>query len=157
MPLRHLIEAARICASSGAAVLPAGGLGDLGRAAPGTEVLFVASEAGEREVPAATWRAELIGAVPAAPGTFPDSLPPGWIEERKAERPSAPAAPRSPFGDRDDGVPGDIEAEQTYFEVRSLTELPTAAWIFVNELVPKQERGGRSYFPRTPRLVERPP
>jgi hypothetical protein len=40
--------------------------------------------------------------------------------------------------------------------LRSLSELPKEAWTFVNELVPKQERGGRSYFPRTPRLVERP-
>jgi hypothetical protein len=156
MPLRHLIEAARICASRGAVVLPAGGAGDLGSAAPGTEVLFIASEAGEREVPAATWRAELIGTVTAVPGTFPDDLPTGWVEERQVARHPAPAVPRSPFGDREDDEPPNTDAEQSYFEVRSLTELPKTAWIFVNELVPKQERGGRSYFPRTPRLVDRP-
>jgi hypothetical protein len=156
MPLRHLIEAAGICRHSGSTVLPAGGAGDLGRAPFGTEVLFVASEAGERDVPAATWRAELIGIVSAAPGTFPDALPSGWIEERQATRPAAPAAKRSPFGDSEDDEPQDLEAEQAYFEVRSLSELPTAAWVFVNELVPKQERGGRSYFPRAPRLLERP-
>jgi hypothetical protein len=156
MPLRHLIEAARLCASRGAVVLPAGGAGDLGRAEPGTDVLFIASEAGEREVPAATWSAELIGTVPAIPDAFPDGLPAGWVEERQVAQPPASAVLRSPFGDRDDDEPRDTNAEQSYFEVRSLTELPKPAWIFVNELVPKQERGGRSYFPRTPRLVERP-
>ncbi len=156
MPLRHLIEAARICASRGAVVLPAGGVGDLSSATPGTEVLFIASEAGEREVPASTWSAELIGIVPSGPDSFPDGLPAGWVEERHNAPPPAPAVPRSPFGDPDDDEPQSTNAEQSYFEVRSLTELPKAAWIFVNELVPKQERGGRSYFPRTPRLVERP-
>jgi len=156
MPLRHLIEAARICASRGAVVLPAGGAGDLGRATPGTEVVFIASEAGEREVPAATWSAELIGIVPAGPDVFPDGLPTGWVEERQAAPPPASAVPRSPFGDPDEDESRGTNAEQSYFEVRSLTELPKAEWIFVNELVPKQERGGRSYFPRTPRLVERP-
>ena len=137
-------------------VLPAGGAGDLGSAATGTEVLFIASEAGEREVPAATWRAELIGTVSAVPDTFPDDLPAGWVEERQVAPPPPPAVPRSPFGDREDDEPRNTDAEQSYFEVRSLIELPKAAWIFVNELVPKQQRGGRSYFPRTPRLVERP-
>ena len=156
MPLRHLIEAARICASRGAVVLPAGGAGDLLSAPTGTDVLFIASEAGEREVPAATWSAELIGIVLAGSDGFPDGLPSGWVEERQEAPPPAPAVPRSPFGDREDDDGRNSDAEQSYFEVRSLTELPKAAWIFVNELVPKQERGGRFYFPRTPRLVERP-
>ena len=155
LPLRHLIEAAGICASRGAVVLPAGGAGDLSLAERGTEVLFIASEAGEREVPAATWSAELVGIVPAGPDAFPDGLPEGWVEERQVAPPPVPVVPRSPFGDQDD-EPRSTDAEQSYFEVRSLTELPKAEWIFVNELVPKQERGGRSYFPRTPRLVERP-
>jgi hypothetical protein len=156
MPLRHLIEAAQICASRGAVVLPAGGAGDLISAPTGTDVLFIASEAGEREVPAATWRAELLGTVSAAPDAFPDDLPAGWVEERQVAPPPAPAVLRSPFGDQHDDEPRNPDAEQSYFEVRSLTELPKTAWIFVNELVPKQERGGRFYFPRTPRLVERP-
>ena len=156
MPLRHLIEAAQICASRGAVVLPAGGAGDLSSAAPGTEVLFITSEAGEREVPAATFRAELIGTVPAGPDAFPDGLPTGWVEERQVASSPAAVVPRSPFGDLEDDESGSTNAKQCYFEVRSLTELPKAAWIFVNELVPKQERRGRSYFPRTPRRVERP-
>ena len=157
MPLRHLREAASICAAKGRAVLPAGGQGDLARTATGAEVLVVATHAGEEEVPAATWSAEFVGVVSAVPGTFPEGLPEGWLEERRAARPASPAVPRSPFGDDADEETADPPGEQTYFEVRSLTELPTTGWIFVNELVPKQERGGRTYVPRTPRLVERPP
>jgi hypothetical protein len=157
MPLRHLQEAASICAARGSAVLPAGGQGDLVRMAKGTEVLLVATQAGEEQVPAATWTADFVGSVPVAAGTFPEGLPEGWVREWRAARSPAVDVPRSPFGDDEDDEPLDPGAEPNYFEVRSLTELPTAERIFVNELVPKQERGGRTYVPRSPRLVERPP
>lgn len=157
MPLRHLVAAADICAATGTVVLPAGGEGDLDLAPPGTEVLFIASEAGEREVPAVTWRAELAGIVPAPAGSYPEGLPAGWIAEREADSATPTVVPRSPFGDDDEeDEVATADGGQAFFAVRSLGELPRGEWVFVNELVPKQERGGRTFFPRTPRLVPRP-
>jgi hypothetical protein len=40
--------------------------------------------------------------------------------------------------------------------VEDLRELPMQEWVFTNELVGKQRRGGRTFFPRVPTLV-RPP
>jgi hypothetical protein len=156
MPLRYLLEAAEICDATGTAVLPAGAPGDLDRTAPGTEVLVVATEAGDQEVAAATWSARFVGDLSPGTDAYPEALPPSWLEDRKAPQPSAPPAPRSPFGDDDGDEPSIDRGEQRYFEVDSLEELPNAAWVFVNELVPKQERRGRTYLPRAPRLVERP-
>ena len=52
--------------------------------------------------------------------------------------------------DKDDAGP------QCYFEVERLEPIPKEGWVFANELVRKQERGGRAFFPRAPRLI-RPP
>jgi hypothetical protein len=156
MPLLYLIEAAQICAVSGTAVLPAGAAGDLADTAPGTEVLFVATQAGEHEIPAATWGARFVGTVTAGPDEYPEGLPPGWLEARLHPRAAPTSIQRSAFGDQDIEEPTDDVGEQSYFEVEAFAELPNASWIFVNELVPKQVRQGRTYFPRAPRLVERP-
>jgi len=120
-------------------------------------MLFVASEAAEQEVPAVTWRAEFAGIVPAPAGSFPEGLPAEWIAEREADAATPHEVPRSAFGDDDDEEEVlTAEDGQTFFRVRALGELPRSEWVFVNELVPKQERGGRTFFPRTPRLVDRP-
>jgi hypothetical protein len=157
MPLRHLVAAADICTATGTAVLPAGGVGELDQASAGTEVLFIASEAGEHEVPAVTWRAEFAGIVPTPADSFPEGLPAEWIAEREADPATPQEVPRSAFGDDDDeDEVATVDGGQTFFQVRALGELPRSEWVFVNELVPKQERGGRTFFPRTPRLVTRP-
>ena len=153
MPLLLLQEAADRCSAAGTAVLPAGGPGDLPRAGSGTEVLFVAGDADERPAPAATWEAELVGLVDASPGSFPEGLPPSWIADRREAAGTDVA--RSRFGDDEDEEHA-TETTQTYFAVRALHELPSAERVHVNELVPKQERGGRTFFPLTPRLVARP-
>ena len=36
---------------------------------------------------------------------------------------------------------------------RARARAPQRAWVFANELVPKQQRGGRTFVPRTPRLI----
>jgi hypothetical protein len=156
MPLRYLREAAGICETTGTAVLPAGAQGDLARTRPGTEVLLMATQAGENEVPAATWSARFHGAIVAAADSYPDALPPSWVADRRTPQPEGRPVPRSPFGDDEAVERSDDPGQQCYFEVGSLEELPRAAWVFVNELVPKQQRGGRTYVPRSPRLVERP-
>ena len=155
MPLAWLREPPDRCAQTGTAVLPAGGSGDLPRAAAGTAVLFVVGDARDRPAPAATWGAEFVGVVGAAPGSFPEGLPPSWVEQRS--RGSATPVARSRFGDVADDEDDDTsDTEQAFFAVRTVQELPPEQRVHVNELVPKQERGGRTFFPRTPRLVERP-
>jgi hypothetical protein len=156
MPLRYLVEARRICEVAGSSVLPAGAPGDLDRTAAGTEVLFVVTRAGEQDPPAATWAARFVGTVTAVAAAYPDGLPPSWLEDHRAPRVAPDPVPRSPFGDDETDERSSDAGEQRYFEVESIAELPNAAWVFVNELVPKQERGGRTYLPRAPRLVERP-
>ena len=60
IPLRHLESAATAPAET--AVLPAGGPGDLDTCSLGMPVIVMATEAGEAEVPAATWQATLRAA-----------------------------------------------------------------------------------------------
>jgi hypothetical protein len=40
--------------------------------------------------------------------------------------------------------------------VSGLGPLPREEWVFANELVPKQRRGGRTFEPHAPVLVARP-
>jgi hypothetical protein len=153
MPLRHLESALEICRDRGYVVLPAGGPGDLDRAAAGTHVLLMATEAGEAEVAAATWRCVLVGRVAFSPGDpIPEGVPAAWVHEHPA------ADPAAPDGERSDDDPDDLDeagiGPQSFFSVRDLEELAGADRVFANELVPKQQRRGRTFAPRTPRLVE---
>lgn len=156
MPLRHL-EAAL---AAGSDVLPAGGPGDLDAIAIGSRVLLIATEAGDAGVPAATWRATFAGRVPFEPGqAWPDGLPPTWIEEHPP--PSVPAAaddePRDAGAEAEDDDEEDEDEEsvgpQSFFRIEQLARSPREEWIFANELVPKQQRGGRSFLPRAPTAI----
>jgi hypothetical protein len=51
--------------------------------------------------------------------------------------------------DEDDDLPG----PQSFLRVTALAPIPRDRWIFANELVPKQRRGGRSFVPPVPRLI----
>ena len=152
MPLRHLEAARVVCDQNGAATLPAGGPGDLDDAPLGATVLVIATEAGDAEVPAATWRGVLEGRVPHQPGDpLPSGLPGTWVEEHvrfEAEHPSD----EEPDDDEEEEE-DDETGPQTFFLVRELAPSPRGMWIHANELVPKQQRGGRTFIPRTPRLV----
>ncbi len=163
MPLRHL-EAARVeCERTGVATLPAGGPGQLGDAPPGVTVLVIATEAGEAEVPAATWRGVLEEHVPHEPGDpLPSGLPGTWIEEHARpeagvasddERGEAPDDDEDEDDEDEDDEDPDAVGPQTFFRVRELAPSPRDRWVPANELVPKQQRGGRTFLPRTPRLV----
>ena len=103
---------------------------------------------GQDAVPAATWRATLVRRIEPADDGFPDGLPPSWLEDRLST--GEPAIATDDDDEQDDTGP------QSYFEVERLEPLPKEGWVFANELVRKQERGGRSFFPRAPRLI-RPP
>jgi len=161
MPLRHLEAASSVCQASGSVVLPAGGPGDLDEALGGSLVLLIAIEAGDREVPAATWAATFEERIPHAPGDpLPSSLPASWIDEhgRRTVLTDASDPVGSARDDDDDDEDDDeeIAGTQSFFRVSALTTLPREEWVFANELVPKQQRGGRSFAPRTPRLIARP-
>jgi hypothetical protein len=157
MPLRHL-EAARMeCERTGTATLPAGGPGDLDDAPAGVTMLVIATEAGDAEVPAATWRGVLEGRVPHQPGDpLPGGLPDTWVEEHAlsvAGSPSQDEHPSLPDDEEEEDDDDDVVGPQTFFRVRALAPSPRREWIHANELVPKQQRGGRTFVPRTPRLI----
>jgi hypothetical protein len=145
---RHLEGAVEICRAAGRVVLPAGSPGDLDLAPPGTEVLLMIS--GEDAVPAATWRATLVRRIEPSDDGYPDRVPVSWLEDRlvASDRP----APDDVENEQDEGDAG----PQSYFEVERLEPLPKQDWVFANELVRKQERGGRAFFPRAPRLIRTP-
>jgi hypothetical protein len=161
MPLVHLRSAAETCERHDRVVLPAGGPGDLDRAAPGATVLLMASDAGEDEVSAATWAARFVGRVHYEPGDpLPTMLPATWVETREAD---ALAMPDERAEVNEDEVDEDEDEDeedrlgpQSFLVVEELRELPMQEWVFTNELVGKQHRGGRTFFPRVPTLV-RPP
>ena len=160
MPLRHLEAAHVVCEQTGTATFPAGGPGDLDEASPGAVVLVIATEAGDAAVPAATWRAVLEGRVPHEPGDpLPAGLPATWIDEHAgagtgvpSEQDRGAAAPGDEDEDEDDDE-DDVAGPQTFFRVRALAPSPRKEWVHANELVPKQQRGGRTFVPRTPRLI----
>lgn len=162
MPLRHLESAQAVQDAHGLVVMPAGSPGALDETPIDTPVLFIAIDAGGVEVPAATWVATFAGRVEHDPDAgWPGALPPTWLDEHPSTVGRATRAEPQP--DRD-GEYEDDEAEddagvfgpQSFFSVRALSSLPRTEWIFANELVPKQQRKGRTFLPRAPRLIARP-
>ena len=153
IPLRHL-EAA-LEAPGDTIVLPAGGPGDLDSAASETVVLVMPTDTGADEISAATWRATFVRRVPYEPGdSWPVGVPPTWVEEHPAPEPAGPV-PSATAEDEDEDE--DEEAgPQSFLEVVDLAPLPRQEWLFANELVGKQARGGRYFRPRVPTLVELP-
>jgi hypothetical protein len=149
LPARHLEGAVEICRAAGRVVLPAGSPGDLDLASPGTEVLLMIS--GEHAVPAATWHATLVRRIEPSDNGYPDRLPPSWLEDRLVTS-DGPSPDRVEVDEDED----DIVGPQSYFEVEHLEPLPKQDWVFANELVRKQERGGRAFFPHAPRLIRTP-
>ncbi|MET0476007.1 MAG: hypothetical protein ABW001_15355 [Mycobacterium sp.] len=160
MPLAHLRSALEVCERHGRVVLPAGGPGDLDRAATGALVLLMDTGADEDAASAATWAARFVGRLAFdLEDPMPVMLPPSWIEEHEADlqaardaRASEEADPSAhPDEDEDDAI-----GPQAFFVVEDLHELPMQEWVFTNELVGKQARGGRTFFPRVPTLVRQP-
>jgi hypothetical protein len=157
MPLRHLEAGAAVIETEGSVVLPAGGPGDLDDTPPGSRVLVIATEAGDAEVPAATWSAEFAGRVAHAPGDpWPTDLPSTWVEEHGEPEPTPPPLPPpedEDDEDEDEDEDDDLPGPQSFLRVTALAPIPRDRWIFANELVPKQRRGGRSFVPPVPRLI----
>lgn len=164
MPLRHLEPARARCEADGSAVLPAGGPGDLDAAPPGVRVLIIATDAGDSAPPAVTWRATFEGRIEhTSSDPFPPGLPETWLEEHAGSTaaPSPDDAP--PLGGTDpedqdenegeDDPDDEVVGPQSFFRVSDLAPMSRSEWIYSNELVPKQERGGRTFVPRTPRLI----
>lgn len=149
IPRRHLSSVVETCAANGRVILPAGRPGDLDRVEAGAEVRLMI--VGEDEVPAATWRASFVRRVDPQ-DDLAGLVPSSWLEERRA----APASDEGEDDDEDDEEENEGSGTQSYFEVERLEELPKQDWVFANEVVRKQERGGRSFLPRGPRLIRLP-
>jgi len=158
MPLVHLRSAAEICERHGRVVLPAGEPGDLDRASPGALVLLMDTSVEEDAASAATWAARFVGRLAFdLDDPLPSLAPPSWIEEHEADlRGALDARSAVEPGDADDEDDDEAIGPQAFFVVEDLRELPMQEWVFTNELVGKQRRGGRTFFPRVPTLV-RPP
>jgi hypothetical protein len=156
VPLRHLMSAAG--ATAGPVILPAGGPGDLDAASAGMPLIVMATDAGDAEVPAATWRATFVRRVPYDVGApWPDGVPPTWSEEHPVP-PAAPPSRRTDVDedDEDDDDDEDDVGPQSFLEVSDLRPLPRDSWLFANELVGKQSRRGRSFRPHVPTIVDLP-
>lgn len=144
-----------VIGENGAALVPAGGAGDL-EGALGVGTLYLVEVGADGPHPAAAWRAELR---PMTPLTDPDPralLPASWV----ARHPDAYSMARRPVavGDNltedaswDDDEPA---PQQVFVPITNLEQLPKHRWLFTNELVPKQQRGGRRFAPRVPTLVQ---
>ncbi len=150
VPLRHLVSAAG--ATAGPAILPAGGPGDLDDASAGMPLMVMATDAGDAEVPAATWRATFVRRVPYDVGSpWPEGIPPTWSEEHPVPPAASPSGRTEDEDDEDDDV-----GPQSFLAVSDLQPLPRDSWLFANELVGKQSRRGRSFRPRVPTIVDLP-
>jgi hypothetical protein len=170
IPIRHLRSAlASLKSTHGTAVLPAGGPGDLDSTPRETPVLVMTADDGDgdADVPAATWAATFVRRVPYAPGSpWPDGVPPSWTEEHAVPEPDIPEPEVSEpgVGDAEDDdedeweqqEEDDLAGPQSFLEVAELRQLPRDEWLFANELVGKQARGGRSFRPRVPTIVALP-
>jgi hypothetical protein len=164
IPRRHLESAYE--APGEATVLPAGGPGDLDSTTGGTCVLVMTTDA-DQALPAATWSATFVRRVPYTPGSpWPDGLPPSWTEEHAGQEPALTLSAPDRDDERDEGDEPDDEelawededdvGPQSFLEVMELRPLPRDEWLFANELVGKQARGGRRFQPRVPTIVALP-
>ena len=162
IPLRHLEAALETPGER--VVLPAGGPGDLDTTAPGAPVLVMPTDEDDTEISAATWRATFVRHVAYEPGSpWPEGLPASWTAEHPAPAPEPAPAAADPddaddLDDEDEDVWEDDEdiGPQSFLEVVGLVPLPRQEWLFANELVGKQARGGRYFRPRVPILVDLP-
>ena len=161
MPERHLRSARELGGDE--VVLPLGRLGDVARAPVGCRMYCVAIDADGHADPAATWRANFVRWRAPSPGDDdPIGLPPTWLEDRAAA--DDEAARRSvvePRNEQDDDDDVDMDDDpdrprQVFVTVEGLTPLERPDWVFGNEVVPKQQRGARSFVPMTPTLVRLP-
>ena len=173
MPGRHLRSASALRTHDHVA-FPAGRLGDLRRADPGVPIYFVELDEDDVAAPAATWRGSLLTWTEADDEGRPVGglpVPPTWLAEREAADLGGADTHLPALDDReaidDEEVEEDEEDDpwdpddperpmQVFLEVAELTELPPAAWVFTNEVVPKQQRGSRYFVPMAPRLVHLP-
>lgn len=158
-PSDDLASAAAVIAAHGLALLPAGGEGDLPRAA-GLQLLYIVEISDDGPRPAATWCADLGSSVPLSSPDPVDVLPPSWV----TRHPDAYSRSRTPDVGSGDG-PSEAELwddedepspVQIFVPVTNLRTLPREQWIFTNELVRKQQRGGRRFAPRVPTMVVLP-
>jgi hypothetical protein len=159
-PSDDLLAIAELLSRRPIALLPVGGVGDLAAAA-GVVTLLLVEVTDEGPRSAITWRGELASSTPLEPDPK-DLLPPSWVarhpdayELSRAGRANEEQAADEVDG-WDDWDDDERNAVQLFLPVTRLQQLPAAEWMFANELVPKQQRAGRRFAPRTPAVVPLP-
>jgi hypothetical protein len=173
-PVADLRTAGEVHTRFGLVLLPAGALGDLDRCDHRIPLYLVEiTEDGAR--PAATWNAQLVSSVRLADPSPDALLPPSWCERHpdayaraRGLTPYLTSADQVPVSHQVDDAPGherddgddnddsEVKESQVFIPVANLVELPQPQWLFTNELVSKQARGGRRFAPRAPTLVTIP-
>ena len=157
-PAEDIAAAATTNGDFGMALLPAGGVGDLEQCTLQTPLYLVEISA-EGVRPAVTWQATLLGSVPLVNPDPSRLLPSTWSERHEHAYAQARGfLSIAVASDREDDDEDDDELEllQVFIPVTNLETLPKNQWLFTNELVPKQARGGRRFAPRVPTLVHLP-
>ena len=139
------------------ALLPVGGAGQLGESAGVSRLLLVEITEQGGPLSSIAWSGTLGTHTPLDPDPEP-LLPPSWAARhpdayRHARQPATSTGPSEAelWDDEDEPTPA-----QVFLPVTTLEQLPRAAQISCNELVPKQQRGGRTFAPRVPTLVAVP-
>ena len=141
MPLRHLAAARVRCASATGVVDAAGGRsGRARRRPPGVTVLVIATEAGDAEVPAATWRGDARGArATRAWRSASERTARTWVEEHA--RPEAGVASDDERGeapdDDEDEDDGDDDDEDPMRWVRRRSSASRARALTSRRWVPR--------------------
>ncbi len=157
-PADDITAAASVIHEFGMALLPAGGVGDLEQCSLQTPLYLV--EIGVEGVRAsATWHATLLGSVPLSNPDPSRLLPSTWTQRHAHAYAQARGfVPMTGDSEGDDEEDDDDEPAllQVFIPVMHIETLPKNQWLFTNELVPKQARGGRRFAPRVPTLVHLP-
>lgn len=156
-PAEDLAGIGEVLARRQVALMPVGGVGDLGLAAGIADLLIIeVTDDGPR--PAITWRAAL-GSTTPLDVDLRELLPTSWLQRHPGayERSREPTAHEPPTGDLAwEDADDDPAPVQLFVPLSALEPLPHDCWLFTNELVPKQRRGGRWFAPATPVVVPAP-
>ena len=156
-PAEDIAAAATTNGELGMALLPAGGAGDLEQCTLQTP-LYLVEIAAEGVRPSVTWQATLLGSVSLVNPDPSRLLPSTWTERHAhayAQARGFETMSVESDGEDDEDDEG-LELRQVFIPVTNIEALPQSEWLFTNELVPKQARGGRRFAPRVPTLVHLP-
>lgn len=159
-PVEDLYAAVAVEDRHGMALLPSGAVGDL--ATCGTvDRLYLLEILPTGVAPAASWLATLLPSLALRDPDPSELLPETWRERHPHAYPAARGESghlNAPAEIDPDDFPeaGEPDRQQVFLPVTRLAPIPRSEWLFTNELVRKQARGGRTFAPRVPTLITVP-